>query len=70
MKLADYIRSSGTRRLPVVGIGVSNTPLIELLLDGGCEVTACVISPSARALAVWHRSLKRAVLYSAWERTI
>lgn len=39
--LADYISSIKTKRIAVIGIGVSNTPLIELLLNNGCDVTAC-----------------------------
>ena len=41
MKLSDYIQSLGRKKLAVVGIGVSNTPLIERLLQDGCDVTAC-----------------------------
>ena len=41
MKLAEYIRSVRDKKIAVIGIGVSNTPLVELLLDGGCDVTAC-----------------------------
>jgi UDP-N-acetylmuramoylalanine--D-glutamate ligase len=29
------------KRIAVIGIGVSNTPLIELLLEHGCDVAAC-----------------------------
>ena len=29
------------KKIAVIGIGVSNTPLIELLLASGCNVTAC-----------------------------
>ena len=48
MKLADYIRTIRNKKIVVIGIGVSNTPLIELLLDGGCDVTACDKSERAR----------------------
>lgn len=41
IKLADYIALIKNKRIAVIGIGVSNTPLIELLLDNGCDVTAC-----------------------------
>jgi len=41
LKLSDYIASVKNKKIAVVGIGVSNTPLIELLLDSGCAVTAC-----------------------------
>lgn len=41
MTLSDYINSIKGKRIAVIGIGVSNTPLIRLLLSCGCDVTAC-----------------------------
>lgn len=41
MTLNEYIDSVKDKRIAVLGIGVSNTPLIELLLEHGCDVTAC-----------------------------
>lgn len=41
MKLTDYVHSIRNKKIAVIGIGVSNTPLIELLLAQGCDVTAC-----------------------------
>lgn len=41
MTLNEYIDNLRGKRVAVVGIGVSNTPLIECLLAGGCSVTAC-----------------------------
>lgn len=41
MTLNEYMKSLRGKRIAVVGIGVSNRPLIELLLDAGCSVTAC-----------------------------
>lgn len=41
MTLNDYILSIKDKRIAVIGIGVSNTPLIRLLLSYGCDVTAC-----------------------------
>ena len=41
MTLDSYIASLRGKRIAVIGIGVSNTPLIELLLDSGIAVTAC-----------------------------
>ncbi|UOO37068.1 UDP-N-acetylmuramoyl-L-alanine--D-glutamate ligase [Oscillospiraceae bacterium CM] len=41
MKLADYITSLKHKKVAVIGIGVSNTPLIERLLQNGIAVTAC-----------------------------
>ena len=41
MTLNDYILSIKDKRIAVIGLGVSNTPLIRLLLSYGCDVTAC-----------------------------
>ena len=41
MGLNEYLDSLKGKRVAVIGIGVSNTPLIELLLGYGISVTAC-----------------------------
>ena len=41
MTLQEYVDSLKNKRIAVLGIGVSNTPLIELLAQNGCDVTAC-----------------------------
>ncbi len=41
MTLSEYAESLKNRKIAVVGIGVSNLPLIKLLLRHGCDVTAC-----------------------------
>ena len=41
MTLQEYVHSLQDKRIAVIGIGVSNTPLIELLCKNGCDVTAC-----------------------------
>jgi len=41
MTLFQYIESLKDKRICVVGIGVSNIPLIEMLAENGCRVTAC-----------------------------
>ncbi len=41
MTLREYISGIKDKRIAVIGIGVSNEPLIELLLKSGCHVTAC-----------------------------
>ena len=41
MTLDEYVESIKGKRIAVLGIGVSNAPLIELLLAHGCDVTAC-----------------------------
>lgn len=39
--LQEYIHTLKGKRVAVIGIGVSNTPLIERLLDSGVHVLAC-----------------------------
>lgn len=41
MTLQEYIASIRGKSVAIVGIGVSNTPLIELLARSGVRVTAC-----------------------------
>ncbi len=41
MGLRAYLDSLRGKRVAVIGIGVSNTPLLELLLEAGIDVTAC-----------------------------
>ena len=41
MSLREYLSSLKGKRIAVIGIGVSNTPLIEKLLAAGLDVTAC-----------------------------
>ena len=41
MTLDNYIRSIQDRSIAVIGIGISNLPLIELLCSYHCDVTAC-----------------------------
>ena len=41
MTLSEYIDSLKNKRIAVIGIGISNRPLIELLAANGCCVTAC-----------------------------
>lgn len=41
MTLHDYLNSLKGRRAAVIGIGVSNQPLLKLLLGAGVDVTAC-----------------------------
>lgn len=40
-----YFRSLAGKRVAVLGLGVSNRPLVRLLLDYGCEVTGCDRTP-------------------------
>ena len=41
MTLRDYIESLRHKTVAIIGVGVSNTPLLELLLAEGIRVTAC-----------------------------
>ncbi len=41
MTLSQYVNSLKGKRVAVIGIGVSNAPLIRLLLSCGINVTAC-----------------------------
>ena len=41
MTLQAYLRSLAGKSVAVIGVGVSNRPLLELLLEAGLDVTAC-----------------------------
>lgn len=41
MTVSEYLTSLQNKRVAVIGIGVSNTPLIRMLLSAGIDVTAC-----------------------------
>jgi len=41
LTLNDYVSNLKNKSVAVVGIGVSNLPLIKLLAKAGCNVTAC-----------------------------
>lgn len=41
MTLNQYVSNLKDKKIAVVGIGVSNLPLIRLLAKSGCDVTAC-----------------------------
>lgn len=41
MTLNEYVSSISEKRIGVIGIGISNIPLIRLLAVSGCDVTAC-----------------------------
>ena len=44
-KFAEYFRSLKDKRIAVLGLGVSNRPLVRLLLEFGCNVTGCDKTP-------------------------
>jgi UDP-N-acetylmuramoylalanine--D-glutamate ligase len=39
--MSEYLDKLKGKRIAVIGIGISNTPLIKLLQKNGCSVTAC-----------------------------
>ena len=41
MTLHEYLETLKGKRVAVTGIGVSNQPLLRLLLEAGIDVTAC-----------------------------
>ena len=41
MTFEEYLKDLQNKRVAVIGIGISNQPLIELLLSRGISVTAC-----------------------------
>ena len=48
--LQDYLTSLQGKRVAVIGIGVSNTPLIKTLLQAGISVTACDKAPAQHSV--------------------
>ena len=40
-----YFESLKGRKIAVLGLGVSNRPLVRLLLEFGCDVTGCDRTP-------------------------
>ncbi len=41
-KFEEYFSSLKDKKIAVLGLGVSNRPLVRLLLEYGCDVTGCV----------------------------
>ena len=46
MTIQEYLASLKGKRVAVIGIGISNTPLIKMLLRAGIRVTACDKNPA------------------------
>ena len=73
MTLQEYIASLRGRTVAVIGIGVSNTPLLRLLLREGIAVTACDRSDRAK-LGALAEELEPCCgwatgIFRAWTRT-
>lgn len=45
MNFSTYFTSLKNKKIAVLGLGVSNRPLVRLLLEFGCDVTGCDRSP-------------------------
>ena len=41
----SYFQSLKGKKIAVLGLGVSNRPLVRLLLEFGCQVTGCDKTP-------------------------
>ena len=44
-RFTQYFHSLKDKKIAVLGLGVSNRPLVQLLLDFGCQVTGCDKTP-------------------------
>ena len=58
MRLKEYLETLRGKRILVLGLGVSNRPLLELLLDAGLDVTACDKSDTEELRAYAARGAK------------
>ena len=76
MTLREYVDSLQNKTVAVLGIGVSNTPLVRLLLDSGIRVTACdrrtsgVLGGHGRSWARWPMSWSAPAAACVLARTI
>ena len=69
MTLQEYLTSLRHKTVAVIGIGVSNTPLLRRLLAEGIAVTACDRS-SREKLGLWPMSWRPPEPRSIWGRGI
>ena len=44
-KFEEYVSSLKDKKIAVLGLGVSNRPLVRLLLEFGCDVIGCDKTP-------------------------
>lgn len=56
MTLQEYLHALSGKRIAVVGLGVSNLPLLRLLLNAGIDVTVCEVK-TAEALGDLYREM-------------
>ena len=70
--LDSFLKQWRDRRIAVLGLGVSNRPLVRMLLEGGCSVIGCDRTPREKLedevleLEKLGRILYRALLYLGW----
>ena len=55
MTLRDYLDTLKGKRVAVTGIGVSNRPLLKLLLEAGIPVTKRTAPPWASWWMTWRK---------------
>jgi len=69
LTLQEYVQSIRDKRIAVIGAGVSNMPLIRLLLSNGCHVTVCdkrtldMLGKDGEELLSLHADLKLGKVY-------
>ena len=59
MTLQAYLDSLKEKTVAVIGIGVSNTPLIRLLAESGVSVTACDRKERSQPVSYTHLGNRR-----------
>lgn len=68
MTIQEYLQSLADKKVAVIGVGVSNTPLIRLLRGANIDVTVC--DKKDRVLWVlWRMSWRRKGAGCTWDRT-
>ena len=70
MTLNKYIEGLKDKNIAVVGVGVSNVPLLHLLADNGCCVTACDRRSAEEIGAAYDGLAAKGVLFSLGEHYI
>ena len=71
----EFFASLGGKRVAVLGLGVSNRPLVRLLLEFGCSVVGCDRTPREKLeeevleLEVANEVLKKAVADQGYKVT-
>ena len=58
MSFEEYLTSLQGKTVGVIGVGVSNRPLIEKLLERGIDVTARRAASCGWAAVIWRISMR------------